>query len=50
MRILYRKGYNNKRFYYDSVFINEIKNTTGMWEQTGEDKDWYIYFHRQRVY
>lgn len=50
VRILYRKGYDNERFYYDSIFVNEIKNTTGMWKKTVENKKWYIYFHRQRIY
>lgn len=50
VRILYRRVYDNERFYYDSIFVDEIKNTTGMWEKTVENKEWYIYFHRQRIY
>lgn len=50
VRILYRRGYDNKRFYYDSIFVDEIKNTEGLWEKCVEDKEWYIYFHRQRIY
>ncbi len=50
IRIVYRKGYDNKRFYYDSIFIDALKSTTGMWYKTVEDKEWYVYLHRQRVY
>jgi hypothetical protein len=50
VRIMYRNYADNKRFYYDSIFVDALKNTTGMWHKTGEDKEWYIYLHRQRIY
>ncbi|GAK37019.1 hypothetical protein JCM15093_2233 [Bacteroides graminisolvens DSM 19988 = JCM 15093] len=50
VRILYRKGYNNERFFYDSIFVNALKNTTGMWHKTIENKKWYTYLHRQKIY
>ena len=50
VRILYRKYDNNKRFYYDSIFIDALKNTTGMWHKTVENQEWYTYLHRQRIY
>jgi len=50
VRILYRRYDNNKRFYYDSIFVDALKNTTGMWHKTVENQKWYTYLHRQRVY
>jgi hypothetical protein len=50
VRIMYRKYNDNKRYYYDSIFVDALKNTSGMWHKTTEDKEWYIYFHRQRIY
>jgi hypothetical protein len=48
--IMYRDYSNNTRFYYDSIFVDALKNTTGMWHKTVKDKEWYIYLHRQRIY
>lgn len=50
VRILYRKGYNNERFFYDSIFVNALKNTTGMWHKIIGGKQWYTYLHRQKIY
>ncbi len=50
VRIMHRKYANNKRFYYDSIFINALKNTTGMWYKTIENQKWHTYLHRQRIY
>lgn len=50
VRIMNRRYANNERFYYDSIFVNALKNTTGMWHKTIEDQEWYIYLHRQRIY
>jgi hypothetical protein len=50
VRIMYRKYAENKRFYYDSIFIEALKNTAGMWHKTVENKEWYTYLHRQRIY
>ena len=50
VRIVYRSGYNNKRFYYDSIFVDAIKSTSEMWHKTVENQEWYVYLHRQRVY
>ena len=50
VRIMHRKYADNKRFYYDNIFIEALKNTTGMWNKTVENQKWYIYLHRQRVY
>ena len=41
---------HNEKFYYDSILIVALKNTTGMWHKTVEDKEWYTYLHRQRIY
>lgn len=50
VRIMYRKYANNERFYYDTIFVDALKNTTGMWHKTVENKKWYYYLHRQRIY
>lgn len=50
VRIVYRQYDNNKRFYYDSIFVDALKNTTGMWHKTVENQEWYAYLHRQRIY
>jgi len=50
VRIMYRKYADNERFYYDSIFIEALKNTTGMWYKTVENQEWYIYLHRQKIY
>lgn len=50
VRIMDRKYAYNKRFYYDNIFIETLKNTTGMWSKIVDNKEWYIYMHRQRIY
>lgn len=41
---------HNEKFYYDSIFIDALKSTKGMWYKIVENKEWYYYMHRQRVY
>lgn len=43
VRIMYRQYANNERFYYDSIFVNAIKSTSGMWYKTVKDKNYYTY-------
>lgn len=50
VRIMYREYANNERFYYDSIFIDALKDTNGMWHKTIENKGWYVYLHSQRIY
>lgn len=50
VRIMYRSYGDNKRYYYDRIFVDAIKNTIGKWHKIVEDKKWYIYFHHQRIY
>ena len=40
----------NEEFYYDSIFIEALKSTAGMWHKTVEGKEWYIYLHGQRIW
>lgn len=50
IRIMHRKYAGKERPYYDTIFINALKGTTGMWRKTVENQKWYIYLHRQRIY
>ncbi|WP_353331802.1 hypothetical protein [Bacteroides sedimenti] len=50
IRIMHKKYAPKERPYYDSIFINALKSTAGMWRKTVENQEWYIYLHRQRVY
>jgi len=50
VRIMYRKYADNERFYYDNIFIDALKSTTGMWHKTVENQEWYTYLYRQRIY
>lgn len=50
VRIMHRKYADNERFYYDNIFIEALKSTTGMWHKTVEGKKWYYYLHRQWIY
>ena len=45
-----KKKQDEKRFYYDNIFIDAFKSTNGMWHKTVEGKRWYIYMHQIRVY
>jgi hypothetical protein len=49
IRMSYRNYADNKRFYYDSIFVDALKTSTGRWYKTGVDKEWYIYLHRQKI-
>jgi len=40
----------NEKFYYNNIFIEALKSTKGMWHKTVENKEWYYYLHRQRIY
>lgn len=49
VRILYRES--DSKFYYESILIDALKNTTGRWHKTTkEDKEWYTYLHSQKIY
>lgn len=50
VRIMYRNYADNKRFYYDSVFVNALKTSTGRWHKTVSNNGWYTKFHRHRIY
>lgn len=50
IRIMHTKYAGKERPYYDTIFINALKGTTGMWHKTVENQKWYIYLHRQRIY
>lgn len=50
IRIMHKKYAPKERPYYDSIFINALKSTAGMWHKTVENQKWYIYLHRQRVH
>jgi hypothetical protein len=50
VRIMSRHNTENKRFYYDDIFINALQSTNGKWHKIIENKEWYYYLHRQRIY
>jgi len=50
IRIMHRKYAGKERPYYDTIFINALKGTAGMWHKTVENQKWYIYLHWQRIY
>jgi hypothetical protein len=49
IRIMYRNYADNKRFYYDSIFVDALKNSSGRWHKTVLNNGLYTYFHRHRV-
>ncbi|WP_291528470.1 hypothetical protein [Bacteroides sp. UBA939] len=50
VRIMHRYYADNERFYYDSLFVNALQNTNGKWYENIQNKKWYYYLHRQRIY
>lgn len=50
VRIMYRPHVKNQNFYYDDIFINAIKNTSGKWHKTVENKKYYVYLIQIRIY
>jgi len=50
VRVMYRIYADNERYYYDNIFVDALKNTTGLWHKTIENQEWYVYLHRQRIY
>lgn len=50
VRILSRQPVDSTKYYYESLFIEALKNTYGMWHTDVKRKDWYIYLHRQKIY
>lgn len=50
VRIMHRNYAENKRFYYDSIFVNALKNSKGRWNKTIPDNGWYTYIHRHRIF
>ena len=43
-------GYDKYHYSFEDIFIEELKNTEGMWCKSKPGKDWYFYFHVQKVY
>lgn len=50
VRIINRKHRDNKRSYYDTIFVEALESTRGMWHKTIENKKWYFHIHNQYIY
>ncbi len=42
--------YDKHRYPFEDIFIQELKNTEGMWCKLKPEKEWYYYFHVQKIY
>lgn len=50
VRILGGKYTSGKRFDFENIFIETLKNTNGMWRKIIANKEWYLYIHSQKIY
>lgn len=42
--------YDKHKYPFEDIFIQELKNTEGKWCKLKPGKEWYYYFHVQKVY